>query len=269
MKDDVYFELAQTGPYEAQFGSALITMVEPHVGSERAYNRWYEDDHFITGAMTHPWVYAGRRWVAPVTHQRVRHPIDSPVARPIEAGKYLSTYWVTAGQHEPMTRWSMGTNYRAVPDGRIFQERDHVFTSWQQYLGTIYRDAEGPRDIHALYHPYRGLVLEVIDAVDAAASDALVDWVFRERVPATNDPVAMGTVFAPIPFPDDKRDYVDDVAGVDTRLTILWFTEVDPLETWDLFAVDPVAPTRLGRVALMAPFIPTIPGTNRYVDELR
>jgi hypothetical protein len=79
----------------------------------------------------------------------------------------------------------------------------------------------------------------------------------------------MGIVFAPMPFPDDKRDYVEDVAGIDTRLTVLWFTEVDPLETWELFAADQVAPTGLGRVALMAPFIPTIPGTDRYVNDLR
>ena len=46
----------------------------------------------------------------------------------------------------------------------------------------------------------------------------------------------MGTVFAPMPLPADKQPYVKDVEGVDTRLTILWFTEGDSLDAWDEFA---------------------------------
>ena len=43
------------------------------------------------------------------------------------------------------------------------------------------------------------------------------------------------------------------------------------LDAWDEFAGvgDVVAATGLGRVELMAPFTPTLPGTERYVDELR
>ena len=51
LTDDPYYHLAQTGPYAPVIGAALITMVEPHVGHERAYNRWYEDDHYNAGAM--------------------------------------------------------------------------------------------------------------------------------------------------------------------------------------------------------------------------
>ena len=63
MSDDAYYDLASVGPYAPMIGSALITMVEPHVGHERGYNRWYEDDHFNAGAMAMPWMFAGRRWV--------------------------------------------------------------------------------------------------------------------------------------------------------------------------------------------------------------
>ena len=61
-----YSTLPGEGPYDVAIGSALITMVEPHEGHEHAYNRWYEDDHFYSGAMAMPWMFAGRRWVAPV-----------------------------------------------------------------------------------------------------------------------------------------------------------------------------------------------------------
>ena len=267
MPEDLYYELAQQGPYEAAFGSALITMVEPHVGHEHAYNRWYEDDHFISGAMTHPWTYAGRRWVAPVPYQDVRYPADSAIAQPIDAGKYISVYCITDGQHDAQVRWAMGTNLRALADDRVFHERTHVFTSFQRYRGPIYRDASGPRDIHALQYPYGGLVVEVIDG----DRERVVEWLHAERTPAAGSPVAMGTIFEPLPFPDDKKDYVKDVEGLDTRLTVLWFTEGDALDAWGEFADagERMAATGLGRVELLAPFTPTFPGSDRYVDELR
>jgi len=55
-------------------------------------------------------------------------------------------------------------------------------------------------------------------------------------------------------------------------VTLLWFTEVDPREIWaESFAGggQDVAASGMGRVELAAPFIPTIPGTETYVDELR
>ncbi len=56
-----YTDVPAALDHEVAIGGALITMVEPHVGHERAYNRWYEDDHFYAGAMCMPWMFAGRR----------------------------------------------------------------------------------------------------------------------------------------------------------------------------------------------------------------
>ena len=184
LTDDPYYHLAQTGPYAPVIGAALITMVEPHVGHERAYNRWYEDDHYNAGAMAFPWMWAGRRYVAPVPYQQVRYPADSVIAQPIEAGKYISIYWITEGQYENHLRFAVGTNHRLFADGRVFMDRDHTFTSFQRYLGPIYRDSEGPRDIHSLNYPYEGLVVEVIDANDSGARDELVDWLRTRARPA-------------------------------------------------------------------------------------
>ena len=85
LTDDPYYHLAQTGPYAPVIGAALITMVEPHVGHEHAYNRWYEDDHFYSGAMAMPWMFAGRRWVAPYFLQPLRYPADSAAPGPAPA----------------------------------------------------------------------------------------------------------------------------------------------------------------------------------------
>lgn len=271
--DKAYSELPATGPYEVRIGSALITMVEPHPGHDRAYNRWYEDDHFYAGAMAMPWMFSGRRFVATRDLQKLRYPEDSAVARPVDAGKYIAVYWIVEGRHEDHMRWTVATNKRLLSDGRVYLDRTHVFTSFQRYRGPLYRGAEGPRDIHALEHPYGGLVVEVIDSKNAAGREELVGWVREERGASwlAGSSVAMGLAFQPMPLPADKMSYVKDVEGVDNRLTLLWFTDGDPRDSWELFeeAGPKVEATGLGRVELMAPFVPTIPGTDTYVDQLR
>jgi hypothetical protein len=269
--------LTAAGPYGAQIGSALITMVEPHVGHEAAYNRWYEDDHFISGAMAFPWVFAGRRWVAPRDLQLLRYPESSPIADPVTAGCYLSVYWLIDGRYKEQFYWATATNNRLNADGRGFdQHRTHVFTNYQYYGGATYRDGDvGPRDTHALDHPYRGLVLEVVDAdegVDRADLDA---WLAEVHLPkVATGPVAMSLRWEPIPMPVRKGEGVKvlDTPGLDRRLTILHFLEADPRDCWaDHFVGNgaTVAAGGLGQVVLAAPFIPTLPGTERYVDELR
>lgn len=47
-----------------KLGSCLFTLVEPKRGRARAYNEWYERDHFYAGMMAMPHVFAARRWVA-------------------------------------------------------------------------------------------------------------------------------------------------------------------------------------------------------------
>ncbi|MFF8599958.1 hypothetical protein ACF065_25650 [Streptomyces sp. NPDC015232] len=268
---ETYAELAAVGPYGVRPGHALITMVEPHPGHEYAYNRWYEDDHYYAGAMAMPWMYAGRRWVATRALQELRYPEKSAVAQPVTAGAYLSTYWITEGRYAEHMKWTVAINKRLNRDARVHQARTHVFTSFQDHEATVYRDgAAGPRDFHALDHPYRGLVLQVVDAEDAAGRAELLEWLRTRELPhrLAGSPAAMVTVFRPTPLPGDRMTYVKQVEGVDTRLTLLWFLETDPRDCWERHFTGLDA-GGLGRVELVAPFIPTVPGTDRYVDELR
>ncbi|MEU9793022.1 hypothetical protein AB0E27_20745 [Streptomyces sparsogenes] len=270
-----YAELASVGPYGVRPGHALITMVEPHPGHEHAYNRWYEDDHFIAGAMAMPWIFAGRRWVATRELRGLRYPERSAVAQPVTAGCYLTVYWLTEGRYAEHMRWTVGINKRLNRDGRVYQDRTHVFTAFQDHEATVYRDgAAGPRDFHALDHPYAGLVLEVVDAESPEHRAELLEWLRARHLPKrlAGSPAAMVTVFRPTPLPLDRMSYVKQVEGVDTRLTLLWFLQRDPRDCWEgrFTGLDEdVARSGLGRVELVAPFIPTVPGTDRYVDELR
>ncbi|MGN9760967.1 hypothetical protein [Streptomyces sp. SD31] len=270
-----YAELAAVGPYGVHPGHALITMVEPHPGHEYAYNRWYEDDHYYAGAMAMPWMYAGRRWVATRDLQLLRYPEKSAIAQPVTAGCYISTYWITEGRYDDHMRWTVAINKRLGRDARVHQERTHVFTAFQDHEATVYRDgAAGPRDFHALDHPYAGLVVQVIDTDSPQRRTELLEWLRARHLPKrlAGSPTAMVTIFRPTPLPLDRMSYVKQVEGVDTRLTLLWFVEADPRECWEgCFAgLDTVVEeSGLGRVELVAPFVPTIPGTDTYVDQLR
>jgi hypothetical protein len=274
-RSEVYAELAGVGPYGVHPGHALITMVEPHLGHEHAYNRWYEDDHYYAGAMAMPWMYAGRRWVATKELQLLRYPEKSAVAQPVTTGCYISTYWITEGRYGDHMKWTVGINKRLNRDGRVHQDRTHVFTAFQDHEATVYRDGSaGPRDYHALDHPYAGLVVEVIDADGPEQRAELLEWLRTKHLPKrlAGSCAAMVTVFRPTPLPGDRMTYVKQVEGVDTRLTLLWFLEEDPRQHWEsAFAgLDAaVVESGLGRVELVAPFIPTVPGTDRYVDQLR
>ncbi|WP_241269163.1 hypothetical protein [Streptomyces chrestomyceticus] len=274
-RSGTYAELAAVGPYGVRPGHALITMVEPHPGHEYTYNRWYEDDHYLAGAMAMPWIFAGRRWVATRDLQLLRYPARSAVARPVTAGCYLSTYWITEGRYDDHLRWTVAINRRLNADGRIHHDRTHVFTAFHDHQATVYRDGiRGPRDFHALDHPYAGLVLEVIDTADAPGRTALLRWLTEERLPRrlAGSPAAMVTVFRPRPLPADRMAYVRQVEGADTRLTLLWFLQEDPRACWEPWCTGldgEVTASGLGRVELVAPFVPTVPGTGRYVDELR
>jgi hypothetical protein len=269
-----YSILPAEGPYDVAIGAALITMVEPHPGYEHAYNRWYEDDHFYAGAMAMPWMFAGRRWVATADLQRLRYPQDSAIASPLSSGCYLTVYWITAGRYRDHLRWTVATNARLLPDGRVFQERTHVFTAFSDHVGVVYRDGDhGPRAIHALDHPYRGLVLEVIDSATSESRAELLRWLQEDHVPEVlaGSAAAMCVLFQPFPLPPGAT-YVQDVPGGDRRLTLLWFLEADPRDVWDstFGGLSPaVADSGHGRVELVAPFIPTVPGTDLYVDQLR
>lgn len=270
---EAYGELAARGPYGVRPGHALITMVEPHPGHEYAYNRWYEDDHYYAGAMAMPWMFAGRRWVATRDLQALRTPEKSAVAQPVTAGCYLSTYWITDGRYDEHMKWTVAINKRLNRDARVYHDRTHVFTSFQDHAATVYRDgAAGPRDLHALDHPYAGLVLQVVDCAGARERAALLERLVARDLPRrlAGSPAAMVTVFRPTPLPGDRMTYVKQVEGVDTRLTLLWFLERDPRDCWDAhFAGLADLAGDAGRVELVAPFVPTVPGTDRYVDLLR
>jgi len=275
---DPYSDLPWDGPHTPILGHALITMVEPHVGYEHEYNRWYEDSHFFDGAMQHPWMFAGRRWVAPWELLELRYPKESPVASPVENGPYLGTYWVTQGRVDEHKRWTTQSNNYLVSIGDVNRNRTHVFTSFQDKAGSVYVDDTVPHDVHSLMDPSPGLVLETFDAHEPEGRDALEDWLLDEYLPSRvtpDGPAWCALVFrvqpAHIGMKPEVYAALKTVANEGRRLTVLWFLTKDPRECWDFFGGEVEAAKAGGRgeATLVAPFIPARMGTTLYEDQLR
>jgi hypothetical protein len=277
---DPYGEIALHLPNEVAIGGALITLVEPHAGFERAYNRWYEDDHFYSGAMQGPWTFAGRRFVAPRSLRERRAPVSDPVVQPPDAGCYISLYWITRGHEEDNERWSYRAMAEALmPHGRGFPQRTHVYTAFHRYRFGLVRDA-GPMKPHlALDATFRGLLVEIVDAPSPAGLGALERWLRDEHLPAelATSPAALVLAFTPAPFTQGRIESagtpaVAPPAGVGIQLCLLWFLDGDPHDCVPAaFAHHhrALAAAGLGELRFSGPFIPTVVGTDRYVDRLR
>lgn len=260
-----------------EVGSMLYTLVEPHEGHEVAYNRWYERDHFYAGCMIGPWLFAGRRWVATRRLKDLRFPAESTVAVPVDAGSYLAVYWVLDGHHEDHFEWASEQVHHLYAEGRGFPERTHVHTVLFDRDDVLYRD-EDPVPVElALDHPYPGLVSVFLDRADGTEPDELAAWLRDDALPEllSGGPVASVASWSPFPREGDVTDEapmdLGSATGGERRTLQLFFCETDPSERWDRFEAygKRVEESGRARVALAAPFIATVPGTDRYVDELR
>ena len=255
---------------EVELGSALFTLVEPHKGHEVAYHRWYERDHFYAGCMIGPWFFAGRRWVATRDLKDLR--IGSPDgAAPLfgddRAGSYLALYWVLAGRHKENTDWASRQVHWLHRNERMFPHRDHIHTLLYRYRGADRRDPDGVPAELALDHPFRGLAAVVVDRV--GPDDGLQPA--PHRAPTPDSAVALVLSWQGIPLPPGAPVTQPGTDGIQRRELQLWFADSEPHNWWP--AVQAYADERAkaddgGVVRWAGAFIPTIPGSDAYTDQL-
>jgi hypothetical protein len=251
-----------------ELGHAMITMVEPHADTLHEYNEWYEGDHAYSGVMAGPGAFAYRRFVATRDLKPLRIAGPNPVADPKELGSFIALYWVERDQVEPLFAWSFALMPQLVADGRMHPGRDHISTAVYDLAAEHERDGGVPARI-ALDHPFPGVIVTWTDAVDAAHLDELAEWYRTEGLPA-GGPIGTAVGWALREFPGTPST-VPATVGVGTRLVHTAFTTVDPRECWDEVTGDLVArleKSGLGTLSLAAPFIPVVPGTTTYLDQL-
>ncbi|MDH6291343.1 hypothetical protein [Rhodococcus opacus] len=267
MSEYDYRRLARSGSSgRARLGGALIALAEPNVGAERAYNRWYENDHFHSGAMAAPWMFSGRRWVSTMHLRKCQRPIGDPT---IDAagGSFLAIYFFTSGHVADVAAWIQETSQ--LPETRSFTDRKPLYVGWHDAeFATVY-DPPPMRAEVALDHPYRGLVLEIIDAHDSAGRDRLLSWLRDDYLPGLKDR-GQCLAFTRSPLPPELR--LGPADADPRRVVLLWFTNEDVSDGWDEQAATrekAVAASGRGTVKFVAPFLPSVPGTDEYVDQMR
>ena len=261
--------------YPVKLGSMLLTLVEPSKGFERAYNRWYERDHYYAGCLVGPYLFAGSRWVATRRLKDLRWPPDSAVARPVDAGSYVAVYWVEKGHHrEHFGEWSIRQVRDLYATGRGFSERTHVHTSTFHYVGSAYRD-EDPVPVElALDHGYEGMFALWWDATPGTGEDLHATLAAGPTADLlAGSPIEIASSWVPSEPGEPNTDAPMDLGsppGNTDRLVQLLFVADDPARVVDRVRAysDQVERDGTAALRLAAPFVRTVPGTDRYVDEL-
>jgi hypothetical protein len=209
-----------------------------------------------------------------------RPALGSPIADPPDSGCYISLYWITKGQEEAAERWGFHAMADALaPRGRGFVERTHTYTAFHRFQGAFLRDQSPLRAETCLAHPFAGLYTEVIDADSVPAFAELTRWLDDGAVAQTlaGSDAAACLAFVPVPFSQGliqggAASAVADPQEIGRRVCLLWFLDRDPREGFahNLEALhDRLAASGLGELRLSAGFVPTVPGTDTYVSELR
>ena len=273
------------GDDAVRVGSMLFTIVDPSKGHEVAYNRWYERDHFYSGCMIGPWLFAGRRWVATRDLKDLRFPTDAPaehaVADPFDAGSYLATYFIHRGHEAEHFAWANKQVFELYSNGRGFEERHHAHTSLYFVVGEDHRDPDGVPAHMALDHPYRGLVSVHVDREGDVSHPDFAEWFTTTAAPglfADGDdggpsPVDQVLHWRPIiPKGEEGNAPMKLGTGPGTRsrsMQLLFLTD-EPQAAWSRVQdyAARVEESGLATVRLAAPFKPTIPGTDTYTDQL-
>jgi hypothetical protein len=247
-------------------GGALLTIVEPHRGHEVDYNRWYERDHFYAGCMIGAWTISGARFVATSDLKALRYPADSPICPDPQGGSYLSVYWILAGKFGEWIRWGTDQVKWLIDQDRMFPHRDHVHTLMYKYRTAHAPAGAGGVPVElALDHRSPYVVMVVGEPAEDVSMDRVDEW-FAAR-PTVAEVVAE---FLPVPMhAGAPSDVPRDEAG--NRFTQLWFVDREITEVWDEHFArlgEDFEREGLGRLVFVAPYRGTVPGTDRYTDQL-
>ncbi len=261
------------GPYDNVLpGTVLFTLVEPHKGLEAEYNRWYERDHFYAGCLIGKGWFAGKRWVATKALKDLRFPADTTFLPDIAAGSYLATYWVQKGEDAAAIAWGSEQVKWLHENDRMFDARDHVHTLMYVVRWSDNRDPDGVPPALALDHPFAGFAAVMVDRAEGVDAREFSNWLRDECVPAAIAGTGIELVVAttPIPLPEGAPVFQPENPGHDQRMLLLCFLDADPAgEVAGLEALAAaVAASGKGSVSYAAPFLPTIPGTDTYTDQL-
>lgn len=247
-----------------RLGGALVTLVDPHRGSEVAYNRWYERDHALAGCMIGAWTLGMDRFVATADLKRLRYPVPSPVAPDADSGTYVAIYWIVDGHFDAWIDWAKQQVMWLHENGRMFPERDHIHTMMYRLSADYELDDGVPVEL-ALAHRAPFLII-VIGEVAAGRDSADIERWFEQNRPRS----IVGGEFRPHQIPGEPAPGVRADSN-DHRFCQLWFVDDGLPERWEedwATLGERFAAEGLGELVYVAPFRATHPGTDRHTADL-
>jgi hypothetical protein len=127
-----------------RIGSVVFAMIRPTAGHERAFNHWYERDHFYTAGAAAPGVFSAARFVEPAT------------------GVHLALYFVLPGYDDARVAFAMEQVALAAAEDRMFTEREHLHT-WSYAVESATAGPDGVPLALALDHRYGALAVAMFD----------------------------------------------------------------------------------------------------------
>jgi len=265
----------QTSPIahpRVALGSVLVSLLEAVPGHEVALNRWYERDHFYAGCMLGPGFFAGRRFVATRSLKDLRFPTETPVIDDIAKGSFLALYWILEGHHQETLDWAVQQVNWLNANDRMLPERVQAHAGFYHLRWTSERDPDGVPSALALDHPFPSVALVMTDRAEGVTAPEFAQ-AYRDRIDALSQgsPIALCLGLEPEPLPADAPSYVLRPEGLERRSLQIFFLDEDPDTRWDTLFLDQQRWMReqgLGEISFAAPFIPTVPGTDRFTDEL-
>jgi hypothetical protein len=231
-------------------GTAIVSYMEPHPGSELEFNRWYEREHFPAAVLAGPGAYAGQRFVATRRCKIERPPAD--LFGDPGTGSYLSVAWLLPGAQPEWDAW-IGPQMEALRhEGRMFAGRDHLHTAVYGFAWEA-RAAGGPPACVALDRGAAGVIAVAITGDDRAAEG----W--ANDLAGDGIPLVVGL--------HRQRLLVSVLGEPAPHLLVLAFVDGDVLDVWRRRAVPALATLR-GAFGFAGPFFATVPGTDTYADQL-
>ena len=260
--------------YGVALGSILVSLLEPDPGHAREFNRWYERDHFYAGCMSGQHFFSGRRFVAPRSLRALRYPAKSRAVDDTSIGSFLALYWMERGHHREAEDWALERVLWLYENGRMGSgKRKAVHASFYMHRWAAMRDADGVPPEVALDRGFPGLAMVLSERPEGVSAEDRTRYMFEERLPKAlpGSSAALCLSLTPVELPKSSPAYRAPEPGFERRHLELYFLDETPDVGWasEIAPLDDVfAGAGMGEVLFAAGFVPTVPGTDRYVDEV-
>lgn len=257
--------------YGVRLGSAIMTVVDPWRGHEVEFNRWYERDHLYGGASLGPSVFSAARFLARARDKELRVAGDCDA----DTGTMLSLYWLV-GDGSDYWRWSAENVKRLAAEGRMSAKGEVRTAQFLEHPWAEQRDADGVPAELALDRRFPGLFVTIVAAEQPCPPEEFFYW-YRTScarpLVAEQGLAELVLGFSARSIGNLARSSVE-ADGDEPRsrwLIGLWFVDRDPCDDGASLLVEHEKAMRqagYGRTIWASPFIGTVPGTDRYLDQV-